>query len=302
MRRPFPRLAALLTLLGAGAGLIALLVVQGQPQRLRPSLAPAARLLGTPFQLADRLASRMVPVDAVDEQELGTVLHARYTARIQAGDPDQAYLDALMEDLQPHRRRPLHYRAYAVGPCGTINAAALPGGVVLVCRELLQSMGSEAEVVGVLAHEIGHLELGHCFDLVRGDLLARRTRTVLLGRLADQVVGILVRRRYSQAAESESDAYAFALLLDSRYDPAGLAGGFRTLIANEGQTRPQGLLGDLSASHPPSELRQQLYAERARAWWRSHGGQRRYRGARNLVERRTLSQREHAEEWVSGQP
>ncbi|EDY38986.1 peptidase M48, Ste24p [Cyanobium sp. PCC 7001] len=290
----------LLTLLGAGAGLIALLV-QGQPQRLRPSLAPAARLLGTPFQLADRLASRMVPVDALDERELGTVLHARYAARIQAGDPDQAYLDALMEDLKPHRRRPLHYRAYAVGPCGTINAAALPGGIVLVCRELLQGMGSEAEVVGVLAHEIGHLELGHGFDLVRGELLARRSRTVLLGRLADQMVGILVRRRYSQAAESESDAYAFALLLDSLYDPAALARGFRTLIADRGHARPVGLLGELSASHPPSELRRQLYAERARAWWHSHGSQRRYRGTRNLRERRTLRQREHAEEWASGQ-
>ncbi|SBO42907.1 M48 family metallopeptidase [Cyanobium sp. NIES-981] len=299
--KPPPRLLVLLALLTGGGGLIGLLVLQGPAPPLRPSLAPTARLLGTPFQLADRLASRMVPVGELDERELGTMLHARYARRIQPGDADQAYLDALMELLSPHRHRNLHYRAYAVGPCGGINASALPGGVVLVCRELLEEMTTEAEVVAVLAHEIGHLELGHCFELVRSELLARRTGTVLLGRLADQILTILVRRRYSQAAESESDAYAFALLTDSPYDPSALAGSFRILVAGQGRRRPVGLLGDLSRSHPPSELRQHLYEQRSRSWWRGHTGERRYRGARNLSERRTRLQRDHPEEWVEAE-
>lgn len=295
--KPSPRLLLLLVLLAGGAGLIALLVRQSPPRGLRPSLAPTARLLGTPFQLADRLASRVVPVGELDERELGTVLHASYAAAIQPADRDQAYLDALMEGLSPHRHRNLHYRAYAVGPCGSVQAAALPGGVVLVCRELLQGMATEAEVVAVLAHETGHLELGHCFDRVRSELLTRRTRTVLLGQVADQILTILVRGRYSQAAEAESDAYAFALLSASRYDPAALAGSFRTLIASR-HRRSIGLLGELSSSHPPSEQRQHLYEQRSRAWWRSHAGHERYRGARNLRERRSLQQVDHPEEWV----
>lgn len=293
------RAAVLLVLLAAGAALIATLADQSRPPPLGSSLAPSARLLGTPLQLADRLGSRMVPVGALEERELGQLVHARYTARIRQGDPDQAYLDALMAGLSPHRRRPLVYRAYAIGPCGGSNAVALPGGAVLVCQELLEQSGSEAEVVAVLAHEIGHLELGHCFDLVRLELLTRRSGLVQLGQLADQLLSNLARRGYSQAAEQESDAYAFELLVASRYDPAGLADAFRRRLDQEMPQR-EGLLADLIRSHPPSELRQDTYRQEAWAWWLAHGRQRRYRGRRNLLERRSLSQVAYPEEWITG--
>jgi predicted Zn-dependent protease len=293
------RAAALLLLLAAGAALIAALADQGSPPPLGSSLAPSARLLGTPLQLADRLGSRLVTVGALEERELGQVVHARYAARIRPDDPDQAYLDALMAELTPHRHRPLLYRAYAIGPCGGINAVALPGGAVLVCRELLEQSGSEAEVVAVLAHEIGHLELGHCFELVRLELLTRRSGLVQLGQLADQLLSNLVRRGYSQAAEHESDAYAFDLLVASRYDPAGLADAFRRRL-NQRMPQREGVLADLVRSHPPSELRQDTYRQRAWAWWRGHGRQRRYRGRRNLLERRSLGQATYPAEWITG--
>ena len=120
----------------------------------------------------------------------------------------------------------------------------------------------------MLAHEIGHLELGHCFELVRSELLARRSRNVVLGRLADELLGILVRRGYSPAAEAESDAYAFALLVASRYDPAGLAASFSSMLASRGQLRPTGPLGELAdtpslhgASAPLRAAKQGLVAQ-----------------------------------------
>jgi Zn-dependent protease with chaperone function len=292
------RAAVLLVLLAAGAALIAVLADQGRPPPLGSSLAPSARLLGTPLQLADRLGGRLVPVGALEERELGQLLHARYAARIRPDDPDQTYLDALMAELAPHRHRPLVYRAYAIGPCGGIKAVALPGGAVLVCRELLEQSGSEAEVVAVLAHEIGHLELGHCFERVRLELLTRRSGLVPLGKLADQLLASLVRRGYSQAAEHDSDAYAFDLLVASRYDPAGLADAFR----RRGHQRvPQrgGLLSDLVRSHPPSELRHDTYRQKAWAWWQGQAGRRRYRGRRNLLERRSLGQAAYPGEWIT---
>lgn len=169
------RLLVLAVLLAAGAGLIAALSRGRPPASLAPSLALPFQLLGTPVHLVDRLASRVVPVDSVDERALGDTLRNRYNAQVDPSDPGQIYLDRLLLPLRSHTRRPFPYRAYLTGDCGGPNAMALPGGVILVCRELLDTLGSESELVAVLAHEMGHIELAHTFDLVRFQLLARRT-------------------------------------------------------------------------------------------------------------------------------
>lgn len=294
------RLAALAMLLAFGAGLIALLW-RGRPAPpLRSSLATPFQLLGTPLHLVDRLASRALPVGDVDEEALGEVLRQRFEAQVRPGDPDQRYLDALMAGLAPHSQRPFRYRAYAVGACGTANAWALPGGVILVCAELLELLDSEAALVSVLAHELGHVELGHCFARVRFELLSRRlggSRT--LAQLADGTVALLLQRPYSKAAEHEADDYAQALLQASVYDPAAQGRAFAALNAAHGQGRPRAdLILDGLDTHPPGALRQAEYEQRAAAWWRRHPEARRYVGRRNLEERRSLGEWPLAGEWV----
>ena len=54
------------------------------------------------------------------------------------------------------------------------NAFALPGGVIIVTGGLLKTLKSEAELAAVLSHEMGHIELSHCLDTVRFQLLARK--------------------------------------------------------------------------------------------------------------------------------
>lgn len=302
-----PRLLVLALLLAAGAGLIAALS-RGRPaDSLAPSLALPFQLLGTPVHLADRLASRLVPVDSLDERALGDTLRSRYDARVNPGDPGQIYLDRLLPSLRQHTRRPFPYRAYQIGRCGGANAMALPGGVILVCGELLEVLGSESELVAVLAHEIGHIELAHTFDVVRFQLLARRTGNETLGSLADGALQVLVRHTYSKAAEHEADDYAFALLLASRYDPAGLSRGFASLNratgeASDGGRGGAGLdpLADFIRAHPPGLVRQGEYGQRAEAWWRWHSTTRRYVGRANLARRQPLAALDLPREWISG--
>jgi len=299
--------ALVLGLLFAVGTALAFLLARERPvPPLRSSLATPFQLLGAPIKLADRLASRVVPVGSVEERELGDLYRRGFEAQIPAGDADQAYLDRLMAALRPFARRPFPYRAFRAGPLGGPNALALPGGVILVSDELLRDLGSEAELVAVLAHEIGHIELGHCFDAVRFQLLGRRTGSETLGTLADLARGLLVRHSFSKAEEHEADAYAFTLLASSRYDPAALGSSFASLQRAEEGARTGGPreradpLRDYVSSHPPLPLRREAFRQEAAAWWRRHPHERRYLGVANLRRRQALDSQELPGEWRQG--
>ncbi len=300
--RSFPlRTVLLAVLLAAGGGLVALMVHTRPLSPLTSSLATPFQLLGTPVKLLDRLASRAMPIGALEERDLGDVFRERYAYQVKGSDPDQAYLDALMPQIRAHVRKPFPYRAYVL-PSSAPNAMALPGGVILVHKGLLDNLGSEAELVSVLAHEAGHIELGHCFDTVRFQLLSRKSGSETLGQLADLALRILLQHNYSKAAEHEADVYAFTLLRSSPYDPRGSGASFASLARSEG-SRVRGpddhadLLRDYISSHPPLAIRQAEFSQAADAWWRGHPAERRYWGRRNLHERRALSAFAPGAEW-----
>lgn len=284
-----------------GVAIIALLHrAQVQPP-LPSTFTSAFQVLGTPLKLVDRFATRVLPVDEIDEGELGDVYRASYDPQADPPSREQRYLDSLMDELQPFAGKSFRYRAYVVDYPAP-NAMAFPGGVVLVTRDLLTTLHSEAELVAVLAHEMGHIERGHCFDAVRFQLLARKVGAAPLGTLADLAAQVLLRHSYGKTMEHEADAYAFEVLTHSRYDPHGVAGGFRSLLAylaSHGERTPPRAspIRDYFTSHPPLEIRAAEFDERADAWWSRHPGERRYVGARNLAALVSLSRHELADEW-----
>lgn len=113
-----------------------------------------------------------------------------------------------------------------------VNALALPGGIVLLTSGLLtlRSSGTitEDELAGVLAHEMGHIELGHSrASEVRSTLSSWATRlgptpTGLLGGLAMNLGLKAMQRRAGREAEKEADAWACALLRDAGYSASAL--------------------------------------------------------------------------------
>ncbi len=296
------RIATFVLLLACGAGLIvALWQARVQPP-VESTLTSAFQIVGAPLKLADRLATRVLPVNELDEKELGDAYRAVYDPQITPPSPEQRYLDALMTELAPFAGKPFPYRAYVVH-YPEPNAMALPGGVILVTRDLLGTLRSEAELAAVLAHEMGHIERGHCFDAVRFELLAQKIGAEPLGTLADFAASLLLRHSYSKTMEHEADAYAFELLSNSRYDPRGVAGGFRSLLAyveshGERTAQQANPIRDYFTSHPPLEVRAAEFGQRADVWWRRHPDERRYAGVHNLKALEALPHHALADEWV----
>lgn len=108
----------------------------------------------------------------------------------------------------------------------TPNAFALPGGFVYITRGLLALMGSEAELAGVLGHEVGHITARHSakrysnaqFLNVGSTLLGAATGNTGLKRIAE-LGGGLYLSKYSRKQEYQSDDLGVRYMTRAGYDP-----------------------------------------------------------------------------------
>jgi beta-barrel assembly-enhancing protease len=135
----------------------------------------------------------------------------------------------------------------------TVNAFALPGGVIVLCSGLLRSLGSADEAAAVVAHEAAHV-VNH--DIVR--TLARQVGisavlTMLGGREAEvavqRLLGELINQHYSRDIENAADVTGFAILEKAGIDPAALADAFGRLERSGDRTQGSKVFSYLQ-SHP----------------------------------------------------
>jgi predicted Zn-dependent protease len=126
------------------------------------------------------------------------------------------------------------------------NAFAIPGGYVYITRELVSLMNNEAELAGVLGHEVGHVAarhsaqrqqvaqrnalLGLLGQVVSGALLGNSG----LGQLGQQVFSTapqLMTLQYSRTQELEADQLGVQYLRNAGYDPHAMASVLQSLAA-----------------------------------------------------------------------
>ncbi len=123
----------------------------------------------------------------------------------------------------------------------TFNAFATPGGYVYMYRGMLNYFNSEAELAGVVGHEIGHITARHA---VRGMSTAQVTN-LLLGIIQSNVPGgqltsnafnlmnIMVNRGYSRKFELEADQLGEEYLEKTNYDTLAMSAFLKTLKYSE---------------------------------------------------------------------
>lgn len=177
----------------------------------------------------------------------------------------QRYVTEIGSQLARGSHRPQLPWSFAVVDTPTVNAFALPGGYIYVTRGLLAHLGSEAELAGVLGHEIGHVTARHAAEqytrstsaqlgLALGSILFPEVRPY--GDLAGTGLGLLALR-YGRQDEIEADRLGAEYASRSGWDPAGIAGMLRTLgRLGEARTDRRGVPNWLS-THPDPATRVQ---------------------------------------------
>jgi predicted Zn-dependent protease len=147
----------------------------------------------------------------------------------------ETYLDQIGQKVAQASRRPqLVYRFKLVDTLA-VNAFSLPGGYVYVHRGLLEFAKSEDELVGVLAHEVGHIVAYHSMnDVARRWLVSRVVyEGKKAGWLDDQQIQdalqqyggallLFVDRKFSREEENEADLLGLYNTERAGWDPNGL--------------------------------------------------------------------------------
>ena len=125
-----------------------------------------------------------------------------------------------------------------------LNAFALPGGKVFVNAGAIMNTDSEAELAGLLAHEVSHSVLSHGFQLAtRGNLTANVTQYI---PYVGSTAGNLIVMNYSRGMERQADIFGTRILVAADY----AADGVRNLMAKLGEIHAE----DEDHEEPPAWL------------------------------------------------
>lgn len=150
---------------------------------------------------------------------------------------------------------------FHVAEDGSVNAFALPGGIIVVHSGLIGATRTPEELAGVLAHEIEHVEQRHSVHAAVKELGLRAVWMWITGDLTEglgaRAALELTLRKFSRDAERSADMGALEALVRNDIDPRGLVTFFTTIA----QRREGEMLQFLSA-HPADSARQRLLRAR----------------------------------------
>jgi predicted Zn-dependent protease len=211
-------------------------------------------------------------------QEYGVVKDARL----------QAYVNNLGQRLAKQSHRGQLQWHFTVLDSPEINAFALPGGYVYVTRGIMAYLQNEAELAGVVGHEIGHVTARH------GAQRATRQQDAGLGVLAASVLGVVLESQgvsgagrlasdlsqtvasgyiasYSRDQELQADSLGAEYLARTDYEPRNMVNVINSLKNQErfaaDQARAEGRAAPASgswlSSHPSNDQRLQQISQQA---------------------------------------
>src|SRR6185369_3240615 len=211
-------------------------------------------------------------VSESQEIELGNQVQA--STRTSIGDyPDnrlQSYISTLGQRLAATSERPTLPWSFEVIDDPAVNAFAAPGGKIFVTRGILPYLDSEAELAGVVGHEIGHVTARHTAQqITRQQLfsLGLVVGSVASSRIASAAGALqqglqLLFLSFSRENEAQADELGFRYIRRANYNPNEMSDVFRVL-ERVGSLSGEGRVPTWAATHPAPEDRLAKAEQRA---------------------------------------
>lgn len=252
--------------------------------RALPLLMAAALLSGCGTEMVNPVTGEVERTVMDEQAELAQGQKAHQEVMKQYGAYDnprvQAYVNEVGQKLARQSHRAQLTWTFTVLDSTEINAFALPGGYVYITRGIMAYLNNEAELAGVLGHEIGHVTARH------GAQRATQQQTAGLGVLAATVLGAVLEAKgmagaqdiasqvsqtaaagyiasYSREQESQADQLGAEYLARNQYNPQNMVDVIHVLKSQEqfaidtakaeGRSAPQG--ANWLASHPSNDKR-----------------------------------------------
>lgn len=162
------------------------------------------------------------------------------------------------------------------------NAFAIPGGYIYTTRQLVALMNNEAELAGVLGHEVGHVAARH--SQRRQQVAQQNALLGVLGQVLGSVVGgnfgnlisqgsqytQLLTLKFSRSQELQADELGISYLTKAGYDPHAMGTVLQSLAAQNAldaqlQGRGNATIPEWASTHPDPASRVQVALAKAGA-------------------------------------
>ena len=213
-------------------------------------------------------------ISEAEEIEIGRRGDAEIRREMGVYDDDelQRYVTGVGERLAAVSHRPHLPWTFTVVDVPAVNAFALPGGFIYVTRGLLAHLGDEAELAGVLGHEVGHVTARHVsqqYTRSAGGSIGVLLASIFVpgvapfGDLANAGLGTLFLK-YGRDDELESDRLGVEYATKAGWDPTGVPRFLETLSRLDAMSE-RGIPNWLSSHPDPGSrvVKAQPIAERA---------------------------------------
>jgi predicted Zn-dependent protease len=196
-----------------------------------------------------------------EERKIGEDVSAKIRQRfgVVQSAPVHKYVALVGTLLAQHSERPKLNWTFIVLDTDGVNAFASPGGIVHITRGALGLIRNEAELAGVLAHEIGHVAHKHTVNAIRknkavqlGTSETLSDRGPFLDKIANKAYEMVLENKFDRGDEMDSDKVSVTLAEKGGYAPGTLA-AFLTRLDERNKDQPA--QNGLFASHPETKER-----------------------------------------------
>jgi predicted Zn-dependent protease len=212
-------------------------------------------------QKAKKAADIYTPWTPEQEQAIGQASAAKLINVFHVYEnPDMTkYVNLVGNTVARQSGRSVPYH-FAILDTDVVTALSLPGGYIFITRGALANLHNEAELAGVLAHEVAHVDRRHLEKEIRAQKTAQFAKEEAashvpagaeLVSIAGNVVARALTLQVSRDKESEADKVGVELSSKAGYDPSGLRNFLQFLTAVPATPETKKALGLWGSTHPP---------------------------------------------------